>query len=112
MIIVGEKKVRLLNPTQIVHLELTKGKVTAFVKGDNDGDIITVDSITVREPWTVVIRTPIETHYINCKDFDSAFEHLLGLCREIDPKMNYAYKTDLERKLRKVYGQEKAKEQK
>lgn len=109
MIIIGNKKVRVINPKQIVHLELVKGKTSVYVKGDNDGDIITVKNLAIREPWTVVVKTTIDTHYVNQKSFDDALEALIVLALKIDETVD---QQSLEGKLRKIYGQEKEKKSK
>lgn len=106
MILVGTKKPKLLNPNQIVHLELSRGKRSVYVKGDidNDGDIPTVKDISVREPWTVIVRTLTDTHYINYRNFEQALEGLISVCLQITP--NLAIEA-LSNELRRMYGKEK-----
>lgn len=104
MIIVGNKKIRIVNPAQIVYLELTAGRKTAYVKGDTDGDEVHVKAISVREPWTVVIHTPIDKQYLNFKNFDLAVESAVSLCKHVEPRMDIEM---FEKQLRSVYGQEK-----
>jgi hypothetical protein len=110
MITIGNKKVKVINPTQIVHLELIKGKTTVFVKGDTDGDDIVVNALSVREPWTVVVKTTIDTHYVNCRDFEEALRCLLDISREtlvLEDRYASMKLKKLEKDLRKIYGQEK-----
>lgn len=109
MIIIGNKKVRVINPKQIVHLELVKGKTSVYAKGDTDGDKVLIKDLAVREPWSVVVRTPIETHYVNHRSFDDALDALIVLSLKIDETVD---QQSLEGKLRKIYGQEKEKKSK
>jgi len=109
MIIIGNKKVRVINPKQIVHFELSQGKRTVYAKGDNDGDIVNIKELNVREPWSIVVRTPIETHYVNHKNFDDALDGLITMALQIDGHLD---QQSLEGKLRKLYGQEKEKKSK
>jgi hypothetical protein len=109
MIIVGGKKPKILVPAHIVWFELVKGKTTAFVKGDTDGDQIIVKDISVREPWTIVIKTTVDTHYVNFNNFDSALTYLIILYGYVDKVFDAR---TIESNIRRAYGQEKAKEQK
>ena len=103
MIIVGNKKIKIINPAHIVHLELSKGKVSAYAKGDTDGDVVTIVDFSVREPWTVVIRTTVGTHYINHPDFESALTCLVGICKVINQYLDVETFTN---QMRRVYGKE------
>lgn len=106
MIVIGNKKIRILNPAQIVHLELSEGKKSVYAKGDTDADGVHVKSISVREPWSVVIRTPVDTHYLNFKNFNEALDHAVELCKQINPTLN----VDLfKEQLRRLYEPDKEK---
>jgi hypothetical protein len=104
MIIFGVTRPKLVNPKQIVSLELKPGRVTAFVRGseDNDGDIKVTD-LNVREPWTVVVRTATETHYMNEGRFEDALDVLLWLCGRIDPLSDIQ---TIKKEMQKTYGYE------
>ena len=101
IITVGKTTPRVLNPQQIVYVELHKGKVTAFVSGDNDGDRIVNASVAVREPWSVEVRTLVGTGHINCADFDTALSTLIEITHEIYPGHDL---TVLAERYRKTYG--------
>lgn len=104
MILVGKKNPKLINISQIISLELVKGKVTAFVKGKLVDDEPVIQDIKVREPWSIVIKTPGETSFINYNEYDEALEYMLYLATKINPE---TAKDQIERTLRKAHGQEK-----
>lgn len=100
MILTGSKHIKLINPAQVISLELYKGKPTAFVKGTSiDGDI-KIDSLSVREPWTVIINTVKDTHYINRPTFEEALEELIEVAHSISPIDKQGIRT----LMRKTYG--------
>jgi len=104
MILVGKTTPKLINTNQIISLELHKGKVTAFVKGDTDGDVLKVTDLKVKEPWSVIVKTVIETSYINCTDFEAALHVMLTMSKTINPGENTL---PFEEELRKIYGKQK-----
>lgn len=104
MIIVGHKKIRLLNPAQIISLELTKGRVSAYVKGKVIKNTVTVEDLSVREPWSVVIQTSTGNSYINCADFEKALQELICVAVRVD---EHADIKEIEKNMRRAYGQEK-----
>lgn len=107
MLIVGKTKPKILNPKQIISVELVKGKVTAFTKGRFvDGEPV-VENINVREPWTVVIKTAISTDYINSSDLEGAINAAVGIVIMIDNMTDIKI---FEGELRKLYGKEKSEE--
>lgn len=108
MIIFGITKPKLVNPKQIISLELKQGRVTAFIRGseDNDGDIKVTD-FNVREPWTVVVRTATETHYVNEGRFEDALDVLLMLCQRIDILSDIQ---TIKKEMQKTYGYEETGE--
>lgn len=105
MIAVGVKRIKFVNPKQVVFVELIKGKTSVYAHGDNDGDIVTIDKLDVREPWTVVINTTIGKHYINHASYDKALSCMASICAIIDEQIS---ETDhyLE-KIRSAYGNQK-----
>lgn len=103
MISIGSRNIKLVNPSQIVSVWLSKGKVTAFVKGTSNAEGIKVSDLDIRAPWTVVIRTIITTHYINCKDFEEALDKMIVVSAMVHPiKEDIA---EFKRRVRESYGQ-------
>ena len=54
--------------------------------------------LLIREPWTVVVKTTIDTHFVNQKSFDDALDALIVLALKIDETVD---QQSLEGKLRK-----------
>jgi hypothetical protein len=103
MIIVGKAKPKIINVQQIISLELVKGKITAFVKGKLiDGEPV-VEDMAVREPWSIIIKTAIDTSYINTGNFESALSMILDLVTRVNPGVD---KIKFEGELRNLYGKE------
>ena len=77
MIIVGTRKIKLINPMKVIEVELVKGKGTIFAEGSTDDKgQVTVARYDVKAPFSVVIKTAVSTNYINCNTFNDAVEEL------------------------------------
>lgn len=104
MLILGSSsKPKIVNPAHIVQLELVKGRVSAYVKGTVKGEYVQVEDLSVRAPWTVLVRTTIGVIYINCKNFDNAINVAIGIAKTITPGLHVDV---YEKELRTIYAKE------
>jgi len=101
MIVISNSKGIVLAPAHVVDMSLVKGKPSVYARGVVKEDKIDVAEFSVREPWTLVVRTTIDKHYINHKNFNDALDHLITLSLHIDDTCDT---NTLERSLRKVHG--------
>lgn len=95
---IKNKNITLINPEQVIDIKLEKGRTKAMVTGDTDGDILYIKDLYVAQPWSVRIRTAIDTYYINCDSLDKAIDMVALIYLDKD-------KTIKDR-LEKIYGRE------
>lgn len=100
----GSNKQLMVNASYIVSAQLTKGKTTAFVKGTSAGDDIQVSELSIREPWTIVLKTTLDTYYLNYADIDKAIDMMTTIIGAIQNIKTEEWKT-LRKEMVRIYEQ-------
>lgn len=81
---------RIIAPQHIVSLEIFENTKTVFAKGTTEVDKgkkkINIASLTVREPYSIRIKTTNGTEYINCDSKKEAVETYANILKVINPK--------------------------
>lgn len=83
---------RTIVPAHIVSLEIFENTKTVFASGSTKErkgvKVVEVERLSVREPYSIKIKTTNSTEYINCKDYDTAVNTYGDILKLIDPKTN------------------------